>query len=318
MSSGRQQYPPPKVYHIHKDDFKSVVQQLTGLDSDESNKIQIQNIKPPPPLANHVPSSAAPPQTTYNAPSFQYPLKPISGPPLMDMGWSNVPDSPISAFMKTFQESDHLIFDTSRGNQFQTQPQPQPPYSLQTHNVTQPQPQRYSYTLQKQTHTNSNSTIYTSLDAQSQTYRLQMQHIYPLYTQPPIIVQGQTLTQTQTQTQVRPNIVESSHPSSGVLCPTSMNATNSIATMNGSNQFVSGITSSYTNGPQSPTSQFPLPSLTSNMNMPSPQSPNFQFSPPSSPEYPFYPYLHPETLDSPQSPLSSGIFPFSSPNRFDQ
>ncbi|AES88194.1 hypothetical protein MTR_4g050650 [Medicago truncatula] len=89
------------------------------------------------------------------------------------------------------------------------------------------------------------------------------------------------------------------------------------------NQLLNDFPSSQTNGPQSLTSEFLLPSLESNMNFLFPQSPySPQLSPSlfsllSSPKYPFYPYLQNGNLfRNPPSRLSSSIFPScTGPNR---
>jgi hypothetical protein len=94
--------------------------------------------------------------------------------------------------------------------------------------------------------------------------------------------------------------------------------TNQNIHMNNCSQFVNDFPSSQTNGPQSPAYEFPLPWSTNNMNFVSPQSPSTPllspslFSSPSSPEYPFHPYLQNNGISSsdPESPFSAGIFPF--------
>ncbi|KAK2455358.1 hypothetical protein QL285_002816 [Trifolium repens] len=68
------------------------------------------------------------------------------------------------------------------------------------------------------------------------------------------------------------------------------------------------------------------PSLTSKDNLISPQSPYRPllspsiFSSPSSPEYPFLPYIQNNEISNSglESPLSAGIFPFTSPKSGDQ
>jgi hypothetical protein len=71
-------------------------------------------------------------------------------------------------------------------------------------------------------------------------------------------------------------------------------------TVESQTQVVNNIEPPQTNGPQSPTSEFPMPWSTSNFNLVFPPSPYNLFSPPSSPDLHFPLF----------SPLSAAFFPF--------
>ncbi|KAF5735067.1 putative LRX2 [Tripterygium wilfordii] len=152
------QQPQPQVYNISKNDFRSIVQQLTGSPSQEPlprppqnspkpQSMRLQKIRPPPltpinrpriptpvPVPVPVPAHAAPPQVPYNG-SFaqpgQYgqPSPTTMMPPLTpgESCWANTAESPISTYMRYLQTS--IMDPSSRENQAhsQTQPQPQVP-----------------------------------------------------------------------------------------------------------------------------------------------------------------------------------------------
>lgn len=101
--------PVPNVNHIDKNDFKNVVQHLTGLQSNESEITRLQKIRPPP-LTNvniqYLPQYYTnQTQVVNNLEPYwaSYALRP------------NLVESPISAFMRRFQMFD---YDTSRDNKF--------------------------------------------------------------------------------------------------------------------------------------------------------------------------------------------------------
>ncbi|XP_045802779.1 protein HAIKU1-like [Trifolium pratense] len=125
---------------------------------------------------------------------------------------------------------------------------------------------------------------------------------------------GNQLNPLACQTQVVNNIEPyqlSSSLSPGPVLP--MFATNQNLPMNNGNQSVNDFSSPQTNGPQSPTSEFLIPWPTSNMNLVShqlPYSPLLSpslFSSPSSPEFPFQPYLQNNGISCsyPESPQLS-------------
>ncbi|URD95313.1 VQ motif [Musa troglodytarum] len=124
----QQQQPPPQpqVYNISKNDFRSIVQQLTGTPSRDNSPA------PPPPRPR-------PPQPRPSSTRLQKirppPLAPIARPPPPPLAGSRPPprypaaagpawaDSPVSAYMR-YLESSLLSSDTSR------QPHPQPQQHL--------------------------------------------------------------------------------------------------------------------------------------------------------------------------------------------
>lgn len=135
-NTARQQ-PQPQVYNISKNDFRNIVQQLTGSPSQEPlprppqnppkhPSMRLQRIRPPPlsPINRpHIPPPAlvpapapalapAPGQVPYNhglvrpPPQFAQP-HPMPVQPLMpgDTSWTHVAESPISAYMRYLQNS---------------------------------------------------------------------------------------------------------------------------------------------------------------------------------------------------------------------
>jgi len=150
ITSGRHHYPEPKVHYINKDDFKSFVQHITGKNSTgepparftklQQNRPQPLSIgRPPVPVQVLV----APSQAPYHP--LLGPLKPIIGPSVVDNSCTNIVESPMSAFMRNFQNST-MNFDNSRGNQFQSYP-PQSQVlndvNVQLQSIIQSQPQHY-------------------------------------------------------------------------------------------------------------------------------------------------------------------------------
>ncbi|KAG2676623.1 hypothetical protein I3843_12G062900 [Carya illinoinensis] len=147
------QQPQPQVYNISKNDFRNIVQQLTGSPSQESlprppnnppkpQNMRLQKIRPPPltpinrpHMPPPMPVPAAPPPMMYNN-SFVRPGQfgqpsPTPMQPFTpgDPSWPNTAESPISAYMRYLQNS---IMDSGpRGNQAQAQSQPQFPGQIQ-------------------------------------------------------------------------------------------------------------------------------------------------------------------------------------------
>ncbi|KAL1829962.1 hypothetical protein DCAR_0209354 [Daucus carota subsp. sativus] len=153
-NTARQQ-PQPQVYNINKNDFRNIVQQLTGSPSHHDplprppqnpskrrpphlapinvNRPQMSQMphRPAPlPVPSLPPSgSAVPLNNNFSRPpsgNFGPPLPPMMPPPYPpgDQVWSNTAESPISAYMRYLQ---HSILD-SGPRQNQMHPQHQPPY----------------------------------------------------------------------------------------------------------------------------------------------------------------------------------------------
>ncbi|EXB99723.1 hypothetical protein L484_023253 [Morus notabilis] len=141
------QQPQPQVYNISKNDFRNIVQQLTGSPSQEPlprppqnppkpQSMRLQKIRPPPltpinrpPLIPPAPVPVAPPPVPYN--NFVRPVQ------FGDSAWPNTAESPITAYMRYLQNS---IMDPSpRANQGQPHPYPYP--HPQPHPYPHPQPQ---------------------------------------------------------------------------------------------------------------------------------------------------------------------------------
>ena len=288
--NARQQQPQPQVYNISKNDFRDVVQKLTGSqnttpprppqNSAKPQSMRLQKIRPPPltpinrtPMQPPMPAPAAPPMVPYNnamprPAQFGQPLPNLLHPG--DMTWANTAESPISAYMRYLQNS--MMDPGSRGNQVQPQLQPHPP---------QPQVQG---------------------------------NVQPQFQPPP--------PQPQVQRNVQLN------PPSSALLPNppvpmmpSPRLNGPLPPMNVTNPPVPSMPSPQTNGPPilpSPTSQFLLPSPTGYMNFLSPRSPypllspGVQFPSPLTPNFPFSPFAQSGILGpGPQPPVSPGLFPFS-------
>ncbi|CAN4127840.1 unnamed protein product [Withania somnifera] len=146
-NSARQQ-PQPQVYNINKNDFRSIVQQLTGSPSPSQEpqprpphnppkppSMRLQKIRPPPlapisrprlPMHPHPPGSVpAPSQPAAGVPYNNNFARP---PPPPQYGQPSPPsESPISAYMRYLQNS---IIDPGTK---QTQTQPQGPAHTQPH-----------------------------------------------------------------------------------------------------------------------------------------------------------------------------------------
>ncbi|KAF5175027.1 Haiku1-like [Thalictrum thalictroides] len=145
----QQQPPQPHVYNISKNDFRNIVQQLTGSPSHNQPpprpphnppkppSLRLQRIRPPPltPIArphhNPPPPAPVPAPPPFNN-GFHRPPHIVQQPPYPSMppgegGWANTAESPISAYMRYLQNS--MTDPSPRQFQGQNQPQPQPyPY----------------------------------------------------------------------------------------------------------------------------------------------------------------------------------------------
>ncbi|XVF51981.1 hypothetical protein PTKIN_Ptkin04bG0228100 [Pterospermum kingtungense] len=160
-NNAARQQPQPQVYNISKNDFRSIVQQLTGSPSrdplprppqnpSKPQSMRLQKIRPPPlspinrphipprvpvPAPPHAPAPVPPPAPYNNivrpgqygqpSPTMLQPMIPV------DAVWANTAESPISAYMRYLQTS--LIDPSPVGNQVQPavpgQPQAPPPSS---------------------------------------------------------------------------------------------------------------------------------------------------------------------------------------------
>ncbi|KAL5973874.1 hypothetical protein ACLOJK_030533 [Asimina triloba] len=144
----QQQQPQPQVYNINKNDFRSIVQQLTGSPSHHDPlpppaPVPRHSSNPPRPPSNRLQRIRPPPITTPIArppiPPPMHPVAPIPDPfspflsrpgpfsPLMPGGdsvaaWATTAESPISAYMRYLQSS---IFDSGSKQIPPGQPQPQ-------------------------------------------------------------------------------------------------------------------------------------------------------------------------------------------------
>lgn len=165
FASGGRQQPQPQVYNINKNDFRDIVQQLTGSPLREppprppqnhpkppNNRLQ--RVRPPPlaqtgrpqvPINPHLQMQMRP-QGQYSghipypnnlgrppAPASYDPNSPnLMPPPTPPDIWANTAESPISAYMRYLQNS---IIDTGP-----RQPQPYPQAHMQPHVQNGPHP----------------------------------------------------------------------------------------------------------------------------------------------------------------------------------
>lgn len=293
-NNATRQQPQPQVYNISKNDFRNIVQQLTGSPSHNDplprppqnppkpQSMRLQRIRPPPltPINRpHIPPPApvpapvpahdpapVPPPGPYNNPGLVRPGPPgqYGQPPSTmmqpmvpgDAPWANTADSPISAYMRYLQTS--LIDPSPVGNQVQPQ----------LHPLVPGQP-----------------------------------HVPP------------------PSSGLLPNPPMPALPSPrGVNGPVPMAPNLPPPRMNGPIPPMSNLPSPRMNGPgllPSPTSQFLLSSPTGYMNLLSPRSPYGLLSPgvqfpPLSPNFAFSSMGQPGVLGpGPQPPPSPGFFPLS-------
>ncbi|CAA7014608.1 unnamed protein product [Microthlaspi erraticum] len=118
----QQQNPQPLVYNINKTDFRSIVQQLTGLGSTSSaNPSQSTNPNPHKPPNSRLVKVRPAPLTQVNRPPPQPPVQsdPIASAPVHSVNQFSVnpAESPISAYMR------YLIESSPAGNRSQPQNQ---------------------------------------------------------------------------------------------------------------------------------------------------------------------------------------------------
>lgn len=156
-NNANRQQPQPQVYNISKNDFRNIVQQLTGSPSHEPLPRPPQN--PPKAQSMRLQKIRPPPLTPINRPHIPPPIPapPVASPPVPfnngfvrpgqfgqpaptmmpsmapgESAWSNTAESPISAYMRYLQNS---IMDPSpRANLAQPplqQPQAQGPGQFQ-------------------------------------------------------------------------------------------------------------------------------------------------------------------------------------------
>jgi len=111
IRSGRYIYPHSDYYEVHKDEFKSFIQHITG---DTSNALR-------PLVPDQVSAPVPPSQALYNA-LPAHPEEPITGNPLVDNSQINLVEFPISASMRNSQDLLPQNIGNSEGNQFQPYP----------------------------------------------------------------------------------------------------------------------------------------------------------------------------------------------------
>lgn len=159
-NNAARQQPQPQVYNISKNDFRDIVQQLTGSPSHsheppprppnnppKPQSMRLQKIRPPPltpinrpRMPQPMPLHAAPPPVPYNN-AIPRPAQfgqPSPNPlPLMPGDiWANTTESPISAYMRYLQNS--IMDPGPRGHQGQPQFHPHPQHHVPGN--VQPQP----------------------------------------------------------------------------------------------------------------------------------------------------------------------------------
>ncbi|XP_050238826.1 protein HAIKU1 [Mercurialis annua] len=162
VNNANRQQPQPQVYNISKNDFRNVVQQLTGSPSQEPLPLPRPPQNPPKPQSMRLQKIRPPPLTPVNRPHIPPPAQPPAPlpppapfnnhfgrpgqfgqqpPPMMppmpsgDTAWANTAESPISAYMRYLQTS--IMEPSPRG--LQTQPSLQQPQA-QGPGYYQPQP----------------------------------------------------------------------------------------------------------------------------------------------------------------------------------
>ncbi|KAL1194784.1 Protein HAIKU1 [Cardamine amara subsp. amara] len=263
----------PQVYNISKNDFRSIVQQLTGSPSRESlprppqnnspkpQNTRLQRIRPAPLTQINRPSvplpSMAPPQSHphfVRPPPPQQPLPQGTQQPMMGHGdqfWSNTAESPVSEYMRYLQSS--LGDSGANGNQMQPGHEHRPYMPALEHRPFMPaQPQSQP---QPQPH---------MMPGSQPRMNMQSPHQPNQYLPPPGLV---------------PSPVPHNLPSPRFNGPVPFTPTLPSPRFN---QIYGGFPSPRYNGfgpLHSPTSQFLLPSPTGYPNMFSPRSPYPLLSP---------------------------------------
>ncbi|KAK7386668.1 hypothetical protein VNO78_27002 [Psophocarpus tetragonolobus] len=124
INGGKQQQPQPQVYNISKNEFRDIVQQLTGSPSQDPQSKHPQNSSPKPQSMRL--QKIRPPPLPYVRPPVPYnnnmPVRPsqFRQPSPNPMPHPNIAESPISAYMRYLE---HSITDPgSRGTQIQPLP----------------------------------------------------------------------------------------------------------------------------------------------------------------------------------------------------
>ena len=280
ITTSRHLYPYSNFYEVHRDEFKSFIQHITGNQSNSpkphTKVTRLQMNRPPPlsivrpPVLVQVPDPLPPSQAPYNAfPGYH--VQSVTSPPLANNSQNNLDESPISAFMRNFQESN-MNFGSSEGNPFQPYPhQPQLFNNINVQYKPITQSQEYYYPMN-----GSDQLVTGSSSKQKNVSNLSV----PFNPTNPTFPNNQLL---------------NDFPSSQTNRPRSLTSKFLLPSLESNMNFLP---------PQSPYSPQLSPSLLSLL---------------SSPEYPFYPYLQNGNLfPDPPSPLSLSIFPsFTGPNRPD-
>ncbi|XP_061336865.1 protein HAIKU1-like [Gastrolobium bilobum] len=150
-NNAARQQPQPHVYNISKNDFRNIVQQLTGSPSHSQDPPPRPQHNSPKPQSMRLQKIRPPPLTPVNRPRFPPPMPVPAGPPPVPYNnalprpaqfgqpsptplqpltpgdiWSNTSESPISAYMRYLQNS--MMDPGLRGNHVhpQSHPHPQP------------------------------------------------------------------------------------------------------------------------------------------------------------------------------------------------
>ncbi|XP_043696327.1 protein HAIKU1-like isoform X3 [Telopea speciosissima] len=273
--------PQPQVYNISKNDFRSIVQQLTGSPSQDPSprlpnpskppSMRLQKIRPPPltPIYRPpIPPAPAPFNNSFVRPG-QIGQPSVSPMPTLapgDQVWAaNTAESPISAYMRYLQNS---IIDSSPRQTQQLQPQ------LQAH------------------------PAHAQLQAQAQAHQFQSQ--------------AQAQPRLQGQVPIQPSSsgllpTPPTYPYPGAPAFPSPRGNAAALLPSPTSQFLLPSPSFFSNllSPRSPRSPYPL------------ISPTFQYPPPLTPNFAYTPTSQSGILGpGPQPPLSPGIFFPSSPSGF--
>ncbi|XP_010516696.1 PREDICTED: protein HAIKU1-like [Camelina sativa] len=342
----------PQVYNISKNDFRSIVQQLTGSPARESLPRPPQNNNPPKPQNTRLHRIRPAPLTQINRPAVPLPtmVPPPSHPqfarppppqppfpqgtqqPMMmghgDQFWSNTAESPVSEYMRYLQSS--LGNPGPSGNQMQPghEQRPYVPGHEQQPYVPSHEQRPYSQGYEHQP--------YMPHQPQPQSQPQPQPHMMP-GSQPRVNMQGPLQpNQYVPPPGLVPSPVPRNLPSPRFNAPVPVTPTLPSPRFN---QMYGGFPSPRYNGfgpLHSPTSQFLLPSPTGYPNMFSPRSPypllspGVQYPQPLTPNFSFSQIPQPGSLGTgagpgpgpglpPPSPgamfpLSpSGFFPVSSP-----
>jgi hypothetical protein len=283
ITTSRHLYPYSNFYEVHRDEFKTFIQHITGNQSNSAKPhtkvTRLQKNRPPPlsivrpPVLVQVSDPLPPSKAPYNAFPGHH-VQSVTGPPLVNNSQNNLDESPISAFMRNFQESN-MNFGNSEGNTFQPYPH---------------QPQ-----------------LFNNINVQYQPITQSQEYYYPMNGSDQLVA-GSSSTQKDVS-----NISVPFDPTNPTF---PMNDNNQL--LNGFPSSQTNGPRSLTSEFLLPSLESNMNFLSSE-SLYSPQLSPSLFSLLSSPEYPFCPYLQNGNLfPDPPSPLSSNIFPsFTGPNRAD-